>query len=91
MKTVTAHQGQSILDIAIQLCGSVDAAYDIAVLNGIAVTDELSSGAQLVIPAQRGGAIVERYAVAGVNSATAIREEQDFDRLFFNELSEEFD
>lgn len=35
---------QSLLDIAIQCCGSVEAVFDIAVLNDLSITDELIVG-----------------------------------------------
>lgn len=34
-------EGQSLFDIAIQSCGSAEAAFDLAVLNGVSLTDEV--------------------------------------------------
>lgn len=39
------HSRQSLLDIAIQECGSFEAAYELADRNGLAVTDDLETGA----------------------------------------------
>lgn len=41
---------QSLFDIAIQYSGSALAAFDIAVANGISVTDDLTPGQKLKIP-----------------------------------------
>ena len=38
MTQVTVLNGQTIFDIALQCCGDIGAAYDIAVLNDIEVT-----------------------------------------------------
>ena len=43
-------QGQTIFDIAIQELGSVEGAFALAVLNGISITDELTSGHELLLP-----------------------------------------
>lgn len=43
----TIHSRQSLLDIAIQECGSFEAAYELAERNGLAVTDDLETGAEL--------------------------------------------
>ncbi|WP_153394359.1 hypothetical protein [Chryseobacterium vaccae] len=41
---------QSILDISIQYTGDVQKCFDIAIANGRAVSDLLTSGTQLIIP-----------------------------------------
>ncbi|WP_264520397.1 hypothetical protein [Flavobacterium sp. N1994] len=41
---------QSLLDIAVQECGSVFAAFDLAVANEISVTEELVPGQKIIIP-----------------------------------------
>lgn len=43
----TIHSRQSLLDIAIQECGSFEAAYELAGRNGLAVTDDLEPGTEL--------------------------------------------
>lgn len=42
------HQ-QTVADVAIAWQGSIEAVYDIAVLNGIAITDELIPGADIIV------------------------------------------
>lgn len=39
--------GQSLIDLAIQTAGSAAAAYELAVANGLSVTDDLTPGAEL--------------------------------------------
>jgi len=51
MRRVEVLNGQTVFDVAIQNCGSVDAAYDIAILNNIEVTSYPESGTVLYVPA----------------------------------------
>ncbi|WP_282333238.1 hypothetical protein [Pinibacter soli] len=44
MGTVKAMAGQTLIDLAIQASGSLEALFDIALLNGISITDELTIG-----------------------------------------------
>ena len=44
MQTIKTGIGQSIFDIAVQHTGTVEAAMDIALANGIAVDSELATG-----------------------------------------------
>ena len=50
MQTVTVKQGQSILDLAVAYTGDVLSAFDIALLNGLSVSDQPSAGTVLMIP-----------------------------------------
>jgi|GEM_PF-475322 len=43
-------EGQSLFDIAIQKLGSAQAALELAVLNGLSLTDELTTGETLQLP-----------------------------------------
>ncbi|WP_010664942.1 hypothetical protein [Marinilabilia salmonicolor] len=52
-------EGQSLFDIAIQKLGSAEAALELAVLNGLSLTDELTTGETLQLPG------VVNKAVAG--------------------------
>ncbi len=47
----TIHSRQSLLDIAVQECGSVEAAFALSERNGIALTDDLALAAMGVKPA----------------------------------------
>jgi hypothetical protein len=65
-------EGQTLIDIAIQHCGSADAVYDISVLNGLSVTDELVPGTALILPNVVNAEIVIYYDNKGLCSATAL-------------------
>ena len=71
MATVKVQNGQSILDIALQHCGDVSAAFDIAVLNDILLTDALAAGQSLAIPAVVNTDVVNYYNSRGIVPATA--------------------
>jgi len=47
---VIAINSQSILDIAIQVHGSVDQAFAFALANGLSVTDEIQAGSEIQVP-----------------------------------------
>lgn len=70
MKTITLLQGQSLFDIALQHCGSMEAAFDIAALNDIAVTDN-PAGMALQLPAPIDTMVVTYYKNNDIKPATA--------------------
>ena len=71
MKTAVAIENQTMLDIAIQYCGDADSALDVAIANGLSLTDSLQPGQILTlpeIPANR--AVANYYGVNGIKPAT---------------------
>ena len=64
--------GQTLLDIAIQLCGSAEAAYDIALLNGLCISDDLVVGRELMIPDVLNKQINSYYTSKDLRPATGI-------------------
>lgn len=52
---------QSIIDIAMEHCGSAEAAWDIAVANGVSMTDDISVGSGLELPCVVSSRIVNHY------------------------------
>jgi hypothetical protein len=50
MQSVTVKDGQTLFDIAIQSLGSADRVFDLAQLNGLSLSDELTSGQVLMLP-----------------------------------------
>ncbi|URC13939.1 hypothetical protein [Flavobacterium sp. B183] len=50
MTKITVLNNQSLLDVAIRHCGTIEAIADIALLNGISITRELVPGQILNIP-----------------------------------------
>lgn len=47
---VTVCEGQTLIDIAMQYCGDALAVADVAKLNGLGITDELTPGQTILIP-----------------------------------------
>lgn len=79
MITVTSRQ--SVLDIALQYCGALEAAFDIALSNGISLSDDLTIGQQLVVPEPIDKTMAWHYNVNGILPATAITMEEINDIL----------
>jgi hypothetical protein len=69
---VTALQNQSLLDIAVQMAGSVEAIFDLAVANDLSVTDNPETGRELIeaLPVNRD--ITAYYASRNIRPATAV-------------------
>ena len=72
---ITVASRQSILDIALQYCGSVEAAFQIAQINNLALTDELTPGQQIEIPAVVNSSVVQYYMNHKIQPATALTED----------------
>jgi len=70
MRQAVVHSGQSIFDIAIQHCGSVDAAYDVAVLNSLPLDAILMPGQTLLIPKVTDKRVVDEFERRGVVPGT---------------------
>lgn len=49
METI-ALQDQTLADIAVRYCGTLEAIFDIAVLNGLSITAPLEPGQTIIIP-----------------------------------------
>ena len=64
----TVQIGQSLLDKAIELTGSVDNAFAVSVANGMAVTDDLEVGSEI----ERAGLIFTNVAALFGNTACAL-------------------
>ena len=76
MAQVLVIEGQSILDIAIAKCGSAEAAFEIALLNEISITEKLIPGQTLELPAVVKKDVVEYYQSKGINPATNITSDE---------------
>ena len=73
----TIHKRQSLLDMAVQECGSFETAFALSERNGIALTDDLVAGQELEIAPEDVGKkrIVAALAAQGVKPATAVSAE----------------
>lgn len=63
---------QSLLDMAVQTAGSMEAAFGLAAANGVSLTD----GQVLDTVAVENADTVRRYSVQGIQPATALSEEE---------------
>lgn len=79
MITVTSRQ--SVLDIALQHCGSLEAAFDIAQSNGISLTDDLTTGQSMSVPDATDAEMAQHYGVNNICPATAITTDEINDTL----------
>lgn len=71
MKNVTVQSGQSLWDIAVQHCGSADAALEIAALNGMVPTTQPKTGERLTVPNAENKKVVRYYEEHGLVPASA--------------------
>jgi hypothetical protein len=69
---VTVLNGQSVFDLAVQAAGSVEAAFDMAGLLDLGITDELPVGARMEASTTVNRQIAEYYRVNGIQPATGI-------------------
>ena len=73
MKTVTVKSGQSLLDIAIQEKGTLECILELASLNGLSITDDLTAGMELMVPSETYNKLLETYCKKNdVRPATAL-------------------
>lgn len=71
MNIITGNR-QTVFDIAIQCCGSVEAAFDIAALNDIEVTSCPAHGTELEMPGITNKNAVRHYGQNEIRPATAL-------------------
>lgn len=68
---------QTLADIALQYGGDLQSVLELAELNGLSITDDLTDGQQLETPEVAAApAVVRRYKVKGVEPATAMSEDE---------------
>lgn len=67
--------GQSLFDIAIRRCGDISAAYSIAEMNGLSITDPLTAGQELEIPDPYDKDVAGYFSNRGIEPATALTSE----------------
>lgn len=71
-KTATIEPGQSLLDIAIQHSGSIEAALAIAAANDLSVTDSAAAGNMVTVDLVMNKSVVNQLAVLEIKPATGI-------------------
>lgn len=86
MNTAVITSDQSLLDVAIQHSGSLEAAFDIAMQNDISLTDDTTPGQIVQLADEPDNAdITNYYAVGNLQPATAITTEEINDTLNIGE------
>jgi len=68
--------GQSVFDIAIQCCGSIESALEIAAVNGISITDTIVAR-ELQTPEMVSKKVADYYAINALQPATDITDDQE--------------
>ncbi len=87
----TVHDRQSLLDVAVQQCGSMDAAFELALLNNKSVVDDLVIGEELILPAQTQQLVAAHFADNRLTPATALgMEELGFDGINYMGIEYDF-
>jgi len=76
MVGVPVLNNQSLFDVAIQECGSTEAAFRLAFDNAMSVTDDLSPGQTVSVSHVENSKIVDFYRTNGIKPATAVDAEQ---------------
>lgn len=74
---VNPKREQSLLDLALQHCGAMEAAVDIAQLNGLSLTDDVDTSRDIALPAVTNRAVVAHYAARGIRPATAVTMDEE--------------
>ena len=72
MKSKEILAGQSVFDIALQERGALEATFEIAGQNGIAMTDSLQPGGRLLVDSDENDAVVSEYRSNFIHPATAL-------------------
>ncbi|MEG3977312.1 hypothetical protein QT970_22205 [Microcoleus sp. herbarium8] len=74
---ITVLDNQTLMDVAIRHCGTIEALTDIAILNNISITAELVAGQSIEMPNKDYGfqEVVNYFTVNKVNPATALTDE----------------
>jgi hypothetical protein len=88
---ITAKEGQTLADIAVQEFGSWEAAVDMAFLNGLSVTDVPAAGTVLSIPDNTYNQTMQIYCKNNnVSPATAKDNSGIILRIFGEEFTRQF-
>ena len=76
MTTATVLNRQSLFDVAVQHCGTMEAAFELAMLNGVALTDDLTPGTELSLTEPDDKSIVQTFDVNRYIPATGFTQSE---------------
>ena len=81
--TITVLHNQSLLDLALQHTGTIESIFELALLNEKSITDDMVTGASLLIGEISNKDILSYYTAKNIQPATAFTKEdkQVLDRL----------
>ena len=83
MANYRVSENQSLLDISVQMSGGIESAFDLALANGLSITDDLAPGQSLTLVAAVDSDVVNYYLTRSLTPATALTTD---DRLIAAEL-----
>lgn len=77
MTQIIVLNNQTLADISIRYCGTIEALAEIAILNNFSITDDLVPGQLIQIPVKDYGyqEVINYFAVNKIDPATALTEE----------------
>lgn len=81
MATAIVQQGQSLMDISIEKCGSVTALFELALANGLSITDDVEVGTTLQLPIPTNAAVKQYFENKGIVPATIEAAAKQFENL----------
>ncbi len=85
------NDNQSLFDMAVQIAGNVEAAFDLALINGLSITDDLAIGSELKKVEAIKKDITNYYINRNVIPATATTEiDLSTHRIFDNTFDNTF-
>jgi len=76
MARITPQDRQSLLDMALQTSGGVDAAFDLAEANGVSISEPLEAEAELETVAAADKNVLAKYEARGIRPATELSAEE---------------
>jgi hypothetical protein len=76
MQRITVRNNQTLLDLSLQTTGSVEEAFNLALANGLGITDEVATGTLLARTDVVDEMVVEQYTADRIIPATGITVEQ---------------
>ena len=76
MTRIKPSSRQSLLDIALQTSGGVEAAFDLAEANGISISEPLEAEAELETVAAADKNVLAKYEARGIRPATELSTEE---------------
>jgi len=65
-------ENQSLLDVAVQTSGTLSAVFELALINGLSVTDDLMPGQSLELVDESNADVVNYYTARNLTPATAL-------------------